>query len=47
MNRNRRWLISQAFNTTPELWINLQASHDLAKRRPAGTIAPMRKLPAS
>ena len=41
------WLLSQAFNTTPELWINLQASHDLAKRRPARTIAPMRMLPAS
>lgn len=28
------WLLSGAFGTTPEFWINLQAQHDLAKSRP-------------
>jgi addiction module HigA family antidote len=27
------WLFSQAFGTTPELWINLQNSYDLARSR--------------
>jgi antitoxin HigA-1 len=29
------WLFSQAFNTSPEFWLNLQASHDLSVHRPA------------
>ena len=29
------WLLSQALDTTPEFWLNLQASHDLAVNRPA------------
>ena len=29
------WLLSQALNTTPEFWLNLQASYDLARHRPA------------
>lgn len=28
------WLLSQALNTTPELWISLQAAFDLARSRP-------------
>ena len=28
------WLLSQAFNTTPQFWLNLQMNHDLAKNRP-------------
>jgi addiction module HigA family antidote len=28
------WLLSQALNTTPEFWLNLQACHDLAANRP-------------
>ncbi len=28
------WLLSQALGTTPEFWINLQSSHDLALNRP-------------
>jgi addiction module HigA family antidote len=27
-------LLSQALNTTPEFWINLQTAHDLARSRP-------------
>lgn len=28
------WLFAQAFATTPEFWLNLQATHDLARSRP-------------
>ncbi len=29
------WLLSHAFNTTPEFWLNLQSAYDLARNRPA------------
>jgi antitoxin HigA-1 len=29
------WLLSQALDTTPEFWINLQATYDLARSRPS------------
>jgi addiction module HigA family antidote len=32
------WLLSQAFDTTPQFWLNLQANHDLALKRPAKPI---------
>ncbi|MDH5717712.1 MAG: HigA family addiction module antitoxin [Spirochaetia bacterium] len=28
------WLFSQAFDTTPEFWLNLQTNYDLAKNKP-------------
>lgn len=28
------WLFSEAFSTTPEFWLNLQAMHDLSTHRP-------------
>jgi addiction module HigA family antidote len=28
------WGLAQAFRTTPELWMNLQAHHDLGRERP-------------
>jgi plasmid maintenance system antidote protein VapI len=34
------WLLSQALGTTPEFWVNLQTTHDLAVSRPS------RRLPA-
>ena len=37
------WLLSQALNTTPEFWLNLQASHDLAINRPIRKIRKLRK----
>ncbi|MFH1985231.1 MAG: HigA family addiction module antitoxin [Pseudomonadota bacterium] len=37
------WLLSQALNTTPEFWINLQTVHDLALSRPS---RPVEKLAA-
>jgi addiction module HigA family antidote len=32
------WLLSQALNTTPEFWINLQSAYDLARSRPDTTV---------
>ena len=32
------WLLSQALDTTPEFWLNLQAAHDLARTRPRRSI---------
>jgi addiction module HigA family antidote len=38
------WLLSQALNTTPEFWINLQTAYDLARSRPA---VPVERLAAA
>ena len=35
------WLFAQAFGTTPQFWLNLQANHDLARKRPNKTIEPI------
>lgn len=35
------WLLSGAFNTTPEFWMNLQIAHDLSANRPERTIAAL------
>lgn len=32
------WLFAQAFGTTPELWLTLQANYDLALSRPERTV---------
>lgn len=32
------WLLSQALDTTPEFWINLQTAFDLARSRPAEAV---------
>lgn len=37
------WLFSQALNTSPEFWLNLQVGHDLAKSRPSRKIQKLRK----
>ena len=37
------WLLSQAFGTTPEFWINLQSNHDLAKNRPSRAVTQLRR----
>ena len=37
------WLLSQAFDTTPQFWISLQANHDLAANRPGRAIPRLRK----
>jgi addiction module HigA family antidote len=28
------WLLSEAFGTTPEFWLNLQMAYDLARNKP-------------
>ncbi|MCY4615594.1 MAG: HigA family addiction module antitoxin [Chloroflexi bacterium] len=35
------WLLSGAFGTTPDFWINLQTSYDLATRRPDRQVSPL------
>lgn len=37
------WLLAQAFDTTPEFWLNLQSNHDLVVSRPERAVAPLRK----
>lgn len=36
------WLLAQALDTTPEFWLNLQASYDLALNRPEKSIEKLR-----
>lgn len=38
------WLLSQALGTTPELWLNLQRNHDLAKKRPEKEVPRLRAV---
>lgn len=35
------WLLSEAFNTSPEFWLNLQITHDLSANRPTRHVAPI------
>lgn len=37
------WLLAQAFDTTPEFWLNLQTNHDLALNRPNTKVPPLRR----
>ncbi len=32
------WLLSRALGTTPQLWLTLQANHDLARSKPRRTV---------
>ena len=36
------WLLAQAFETTPDFWLNLQAAYDLARTRPERAIPPLK-----
>jgi len=36
------WLLAQSLDTTPEFWINLQTTYDLALSRPEKTILKLR-----
>lgn len=36
------WLLAQALDTTPEFWLNLQATYDLALHRPEKSIETLR-----
>lgn len=35
------WLLSEALNTTPEFWLNLQSAHDLSASRPDEHVEPL------
>jgi addiction module HigA family antidote len=37
------WLLSEAFETSPEFWLNLQTNHDLAKKRPERRVPSLNK----
>jgi addiction module HigA family antidote len=37
------WLLSQALDTTPEFWLNLQASHDLAANKPTRKVRRLKR----
>ena len=37
------WLLAQALNTSPEFWLNLQASYDLARNRPVRPVPRLRR----
>ena len=38
------WLLSQAFDTTPEFWINLQTNYDLAINHPKRRINKLKEV---
>ena len=38
------WLLSKAFNTSPEFWLNLQSVYDLSQSRPNRVIRPLGKV---
>lgn len=37
------WLLAQAFDTTPQLRLNLQAAYDLARSRPRTKLPELRR----
>ncbi len=44
---NTAWLLSKAFSTTPEFWLNLQATHDLSIHKPPNSrIQPLVEISA-
>lgn len=40
------WLLAHALDTTPEFWLNLQATYDLASSRPEKAILNLRAVSA-
>jgi len=37
------WLLAEAFETTPQFWLNLQAGYDLATSRPRRAVGKLRR----
>lgn len=35
------WLLAEAFNTSPEFWLNLQSTYDLSAHRPVRHVEPI------
>jgi len=40
------WRLSEAFNTSPEFWLNLQATHDLSVHKPENHVEPLAAMSA-
>jgi len=40
------WLLSEAFDTSPEFWLNLQSMHDLSSNRPDRHIKSLKTVQA-
>ncbi|MDR9446989.1 MAG: HigA family addiction module antitoxin [Balneolaceae bacterium] len=40
------WLLSEAFDTSPEYWLNLQSMHDLSANRPSKHIKSLKSVQA-
>lgn len=40
------WLLGEAFKTSPEFWLHLQATYDLSVNRPEFHIEPLAKASA-
>lgn len=38
---NTAWLLAEAFKTSPEFWLNLQAAHELSMHRPKTHVEPI------
>ena len=38
---NTAWLLSEALNTSPEFWLNLQTTYDLSIYKPTSHIQPL------
>ena len=38
------WLLAQALNTSPEFWLTLQATYDLAQTKPARSVRKLKKV---
>lgn len=36
------WLLSEAFETSPEFWLNLQSMYDLSSHRPGKEVTPLK-----
>ena len=43
---NTAWLLSEAFGTSPEFWLNLQATHDLSEHKPKVHVQPLAEIRA-
>ncbi len=43
---NTAWLLSEAFDTSPEFWLNLQSMHDLSLSRPNRHIKSLKAVQA-
>jgi addiction module HigA family antidote len=40
------WLLGEALKTSPEFWLNLQATYDLSVNRPDSHIKPLARVSA-